>query len=306
MNIVITGATGFIGKALSNRLISHNHKLIVLSRNPEQASQTFDRNGIFIPLRTEDKDYLIPYLNEADAVINLAGENISSGPWTKKQKERIRLSRIATTRVLVDSIAKTDNKPKVFLQGSAIGFYGNRRDEELTEQNDPGVGFLPDVVKEWEKSAEDIQNHGIRLVYLRTGIVLGNEGGMLKQLIPVIKGFFGGHFGNGRQWMSWIHLDDEIEAILFLLQNEEVNGAFNLTSPEPVRMKDFVKALGYSLNRPSWLHIPAFALKCFLGKMAEEVLLTSQKVKPENLLNAGFTFSYNNVNNAFENIIHKK
>jgi uncharacterized protein len=306
MNIIITGATGFIGKALSARLIALNHKLIIVSRNPDRACETFDNNGTFLPLRTEDKEYLIPYLNQADAVINIAGENLSSGPWTRKQKQRIKSSRIATTRILVDSIAKTDNKPKVFLQGSAIGLYGNRKEEELTEQNDPGRGFLPDVVKEWEKNAKELQNHPVRLVYLRTGIVLGRDGGILKKLLPVVNNFIGGHFGIGKQWMSWIHLDDEVEAILFLLQNEHLNGAFNLTSPEPVRMKDFVKLFAHSLNRPSWLHIPAFALKSFFGEMAEEVLLTSQKVKPEKLIEGGFTFSYDNINYAFENLLQNK
>ena len=216
----------------------------------------------------------------ADGIINLAGEAIAGKRWTAAQKEKIRASRIATTRALVDAVAGAKVKPKVLINGSAVGYYGPRGDETVTEETRPGSDFLARLCVEWETEANKIAHHGVRVALLRTGIVLGRGGGALAKMVAPFKFFAGGPLGSGKQWMPWIHMEDEVGLILFVLENASASGPFNATAPNPVMMREFCSTLGKVLGRPSWAPVPAFALKILLGEMAD-MLLTGQRVVPE-------------------------
>ncbi len=234
-------------------------------------------------------------------MINLTGESLAGKPWTEKQKEKILNSRIKTTSTIVEAINRLETKPEVFIQASAIGYYGSRGNDTLGENNSPGDGFLSEVTERWEEEAKKVDNT-VRLVLLRTGIVLGPDGGALQPMARPFKFGFGGHIGSGKQWFSWIHLDDEVRAIQFLLENRDARGPYNLTAPDPVRMKTFSKELGRVLKRPSWFHVPAFLIKLFMGQMGEEMLLVSQKVHPDKLLEDGFKFQFSELRMALTNI----
>jgi len=246
------------------------------------------------------------WISQADgayAIINLAGENISQGRWNQSKKAGILHSRLDATRAVVAAIKLIGNKPSVVVQASAIGYYGSSRTEEFNENSQPGKGFLADVCKKVELCTEPIEGLGVRLVIIRTGVVLGRDGGALPNLVKPFKMFFGGHPGSGRQWFSWISLEDQVAAIRFLLENEKQRGVFNLTAPEPVTMKGFCKTLGKVLKRPSLLFVPGFVLRLMLGEMADEMILSGQKVVPEKLVNAGFHFKYTKVEDALKAIL---
>jgi hypothetical protein len=237
----------------------------------------------------------------ADGIINLAGEPIAGKRWTHPQKERIRSSRINATRALVRVIHSAKQKPKFLLNGSAIGYYGPHGDETLTEETRPGDDFLSRVCIDWEEEAKKAESDGLRVIRLRTGVVLGKGGGALAKMVPPFKLFAGGPLGSGKQWMSWIHIEDEVGLIQFLLENHDAHGAFNATAPNPVTMKEFCKTLGTVLNRPSWAPMPAFALRLLLGEMAE-MLLTGQRVLPEKAQKMGYAFKYPNLLNALHSL----
>ncbi|MFC2107410.1 TIGR01777 family oxidoreductase [Bacteroidota bacterium] len=304
MRILISGATGFIGKPLVDKLLKNGHHITALSHNVENANKTFPAKIEILSLDVNNPESLHFRIKDFDAIINLSGANLSVKPWTKKFKELILSSRVDTTNYLVNAILKSEKKPKIFLQGSAIGIYGNRGDKEINESESCGTGFLADVVKAWEEAAKPLLSTDIRLSFLRTGVVIGKGGGIMSKLELPFKIFAGGHFGDGKQWHSWIHLEDEINAIIHILENNKSSGIYNLTAPNPLQLKDFLKEYGKVLNRPSWLPIPSFALKAFMGERAQELLLVSQKVIPERLLNEGFKFSYPEVSEAFRQIIN--
>ena len=226
----------------------------------------------------------------AQAVVNLAGENVGAGRWSRSKKASIRESRIHGTRALLDAIETTKAKPAALIQGSAIGYYGSRGDEPLTEDSSPGTGYLANVCRDVEALAGQTEKSGVRCVIARTGVVLGTQGGALPKLMRPFRFYLGGHVGNGRQWFSWISLRDEIRAIRFLIEHGECRGTYNLTSPEPVRMKTFCRTLGEVLDRPSWASVPAPVLRLAFGEMAQEVLLAGQRVTPERLMRQGFEF----------------
>jgi uncharacterized protein (TIGR01777 family) len=236
-------------------------------------------------------------MDGADGVIHLAGEPIAAKRWSDKQKERIRSSRILTTRALVEAIAKAKERPKFLLNGSAIGYYGAHGDETLTEEAHPGNDFLARLSIEWEKEATRAEEHGLRVIRLRTGIVLGKGGGALAKMLLPFKLFIGGPLGSGKQWMSWVHLEDEIGLIQLLIENPQARGAVNATAPNPVTMKEFCQTLGRALHRPSWAPVPAFVLRLMLGEMAE-MLLTGQRVLPEKALSLGYRFRYPDLREA--------
>lgn len=238
-----------------------------------------------------------------DAVVHLAGESIAEGRWTDEKKKRIRESRVRGTRLLGDALANLAQQPKVMISASAIGYYGNRGDETLTEESAPGDDFLSDVCVEWEKATDLAKEKGIRTVNARFGIILDKDGGALKKMLPPFKMGIGGRIGDGKQWMSWIALDDVIGAIRFALTNDSLQGPVNFVAPNPVRNAEFTKTLGRVLSRPTIFPIPAFGVRLAFGEMADALLLTSQKVEPARLEAAGYVFQYSNLDNALRQAV---
>jgi uncharacterized protein (TIGR01777 family) len=241
----------------------------------------------------------------ASAIINLAGENIASGRWTKSKKTRILQSRLDATEAIAKAIGQTEHKPQLLVQASAIGYYGSRGDEILNEDSPAGTGFLAHVCKRWEQAIRPLEDSGIRLVTIRLGPVLGAEGGMMPKLLPAFRLFLGGHPGAGKQWLSWIHIDDVTSAIRFLIENDDSRGVFNLTAPCPASAKDFYGLVGKTTHRPAVFPLPAFVLKMLMGQMATELLLSSQKVTPKKLLQTRYKFKYPDPEPALENITQK-
>jgi len=288
MKLVIAGGTGFIGSALCTRLLERGHSLTILTRSPSPA--TISASKKWITWEPGSVGAWEGALDGADGVINLAGESIAAKRWTEAQKERIRSSRVKTTHALVAAIAKAKEKPKFLLNASAVGYYGPHGDEILTEETGPGNDFLSRVCVEWEEEGRKAESYGLRVIRLRTGVVLGS-GGALAKMVPPFKLFAGGPLGTGRQWMSWIHIEDEIGLILFSMDNPNAHGAINATAPSPVTMKEFCKTLGRVLHRPSWAPVPAFALRLLLGEMAD-MLVTGQRVIPAEAQRLGHNFRY--------------
>lgn len=305
MRIIITGATGLIGKSLCKQL-NPNYEIVALSRNIERAQTSLGPNVKIVKWDGISTNQLAKYIDGAFAVINLAGAPIASGRWTHAKKQRILQSRLDATKAIADAIVSAKNKPRVLIQSSAIGYYGFGHTEALDETSPPGEGFLADVCKEWEFQAKPVESVGTRCVIIRTGIVLSHEGGALPRMITPFKFFLGGYPGSGQQWVSWITLEDEVAAIRFLMENPQMSGAFNLTSPNPVTMKRFCQTIGDILKKPCWLAIPPLVLRLIFGKMADETLLCSQDVIPKRLLDSGFTLKYTNITEALENIFKKR
>lgn len=289
MKLVVSGGTGFIGSVLCDRLVEKGHILTLLTRSAPSASSSLNKKW----LRGDPSSSAVweEALDGADGVINLAGEPIAAKRWTEARKRNIRASRIETTRALVDAIAKSKAKPKFLLNGSAIGYYGPRGNETISEEAASGSDFLGTTCREWEEEAQRAEPLGLRVIRLRTGIVLGRGGGALAKMAPPFKFFAGGPLGSGRQWMSWIHLEDEVGLIAHLVEHADARGAVNATAPNPVRMKEFCQNLGHALRRPSWAPVPAFALRLMLGEMAE-MLLTGQRVVPAAAQKLGYRFRH--------------
>jgi len=281
MNVVVTGASGFIGKRLLQLLREKGHQA-------EGVSVRKDSNW-------ESK------VEAADAVVNLAGEPLFGKRWTVLLKSEIHDSRVSATRKVVDAMGrgqKKNPKPRVLVNGSAIGFYGPTGDEALTEASPAGSDFLAFVCREWEEAAEKARlQHDVRTVLLRTGIVIGKDGGALKQMLMPFKLGIGGRIGSGQQWMSWIHLDDLCGLIIHAIENENVRGPLNGSAPNPVRNEDFTKTLGAVLNRPTLLPIPSFGLYLAFGE-ASHLLTTGQRVLPELALQTGYRFKFKALNEA--------
>lgn len=302
--IILVGGSGLIGRHLVKMLLSKGYHPIVLSRNPEKAKSIFSNKVEVQQWDGKDTERLSSLINGTKGVINLAGETIAVR-WTKKNKESIIKSRIDTTNTIASAILKCESPPEVLVQGSAIGFYNHNSSDQVDESSNPGNGFLSQVVILWEKAAMPIEGK-CRLVIVRTGIVLSNDGGFLSSIVPTIKFFLGGWFGNGKQFVSWIHIDDYAKAIQFLLENKNCQGAYNLVSPNPVNSKKLVKEIGKKLHRPIWIPIPKFILKILLGNMVDEVILSNQFVIPKRLNDTGFVFKYNQIELAVkETFINK-
>ena len=294
MKILITGASGLIGDALQKSFAGKGYEMILATRHkPETPNQIFwnTENGF----RAED----LQRLESLDAVIHLAGETIT-GRWTADKKREIRESRVSGTRNLVETFARLENKPKSFISSSAIGFYGNRADEILTEESASGDNFLAEVCREWEAEAVKAEDLGIRTVLIRTGIVLSKDGGALGQMLTPFKFGVGGTIGSGDQWMSWISLADEIGIYNFALENENLRGAVNATAPNPVTNHEFIKTLGDVLHRPTILPLPEFAVNLVFGEMGNALLLDSTRAVPQKLEDAGFKFQHTDLKSALE------
>ena len=297
MKLVVAGATGFIGSALCSNLLARGHTLTLLTRHaPPDASTPAKTWRHWTPGTPGDWEAA---LDGADGVINLAGEPIAAKRWTDHQKNKIRSSRVDATESIVEAIAKAKRKPAFLLNGSAVGEYGPRGDEIVTEETPAGSDFLSSLCLAWEEEAQRAESMGIRVVRLRTGIVIGPGGGALAKLVLPFKCFIGGPLGSGAQWMSWIHLQDEIGLILYLIETPQATGAVNATAPNPATMKEFCRTLGKVMRRPSWAPVPAFALRFMLGEMAD-MLLTGQRVVPAAAQKFGYQFRYGNLYEALQ------
>jgi uncharacterized protein len=308
MNIVIAGGTGYIGAELVKRLLEANHSVVLLARNPANVPAVLSRY-LNSSLSIMQWDGATPgdwqkSIDSADAVINLAGESIAAKRWTTLQKTKLLDSRINPTRLIVKAIANAKKKPKVLINASAVGFYGGSVPGDITESAPPGKGFLADLCREWENEAKKVEAYGVRLVLLRTGIVIGRNGGALEKMLLPFKLFAGGPIGSGKQWMPWIHLEDEIGIILFALEHGSLAGPINVSAPLPVTMGDFAVALGRAVHRPSWAPVPGFVLKIALGEMAG-MLLGGQKAIPAKLLEHGFVFRYPSLDAALSEIFNR-
>ena len=281
MKIMISGSNGLIGGNLKNVLTQQGHNIIGLSRD---FSKPID-------------------FTDVDVVIHLAGENIAQKRWSEDQKNKIKNSRLIGTKQLSDQLAASEHKPSLFISSSATGYYGDRKDEDLDENSYPGTGFLPEVCVEWENSTKSAEDAGIRTVHIRTGIVLSKEGGALKKMLPPFLFGVGGILGNGKQFMSWISIKDEINAILFIIKNQTLNGPVNLTAPNPVNNCEFTKVLGKVIKRPTVAPLPGFIARIMFGEMADAILLTGNKVYPKKLIDSGFTFEHSTLDEALRSIL---
>ena len=286
MKIAIAGGSGFVGTPLVQRRIARGDEVFVLTRD---ASRVETGKALVWDGRTQGAWSAV--VAAADAVINLAGENIGAGRWTAERKRRLVDSRVHATRALVEAMRSRSDRKRVFISASAVGFYGLHGDEELDESSPRGVGFLADLAAQWEEEARAAENIA-RLVVPRFGVILSAHGGALAKMALPFRFGAGGRVGSGDQWMSWVSLEDALRAIEWALDNENVRSTFNITSPEPVRNRDLAKALGHAMRRPSIMPAPAFALRLLFGQMADEALLGGQRVVPRRTLADGFRFQY--------------
>jgi uncharacterized protein (TIGR01777 family) len=296
MRILLTGGTGFIGRALCQRLLADHHDLIVFSRHPERVPQLCGA-GVHGVGDWAQLDGVA-----VDAVINLAGEGIADRRWTAARKRRLRASRIDVTRALVDWMARNTQPPTRLISGSAIGWYGDQGARELDEAAAPLPDFAHELCRDWEAEAQRASALGARVCILRTGVVLDPSGGMLKKLLPAFRLGLGGRLGDGSQWLSWITRDDLIELIVFLLHHPELVGVFSATAPNPVTNRTFTEALAAAVRRPALLTTPACALRLVFGEMAQ-LLLGGQKVLPRRIVAAGFAFRHPQLNAALAAVL---
>ena len=285
MRILLSGATGFLGKTLRETFAREGHEVTALLRRPPEEDQ-----GAFVLWDPAAGRLASTALEGFDAVIHLAGENIAARRWTAAQKERIRSSRVEGTRLLSEALSKLGKKPHSLLSASAVGFYGDRGDEILTEVSAAGSGFLAEVCEAWEAATQPAQDAGIRVVHLRFGAVLSPSGGMLAKLLPLFRWGLGGRLSNGRQWISWICRDDLTAAVRHLLANSSLSGAFNITAPSPVTNAEWTVTLSRVLRRPALFHLPAWLLRILLGELADGLLLASTRAVPYRLQDSGFSF----------------
>lgn len=296
MKILISGSSGHIGSRLVDSLNKVGHEIYRLVR----FKSLENKNSVY--MNYKDGDYDPEHFEGFDVVIHLAGENIL-GRWTKRKKERIENSRVNSTSMLVNVLEEIKDKPDTFICASAVGFYGDRGDMILTEESERGRGFLPQVSERWENEAAKAEKLGIRVVNLRTGMVLDPEEGALKKMVLPFKLGMGGNLGSGKQYWSWISIDDEVAAIEHIMKSGELNGPVNLVSPQPARNSEFTEELGKVLNRPAFMHIPEFVLNTLLGDMSRELFLCSTRVLPEKLLNSGFKFKHDELSKVLEDYL---
>ncbi len=297
MRVLVTGSSGLIGTALLSRLGAEGDEPLRLVRRDRPIAPTEIRWNPEMETIDEER------LEGLDAVVHLAGERLDSGRWTRRRKERIRRSRVVGTQVLAEALARRRARPCVLVSASAVGYYGARGAEPLDESSARGDGFLAELCDAWEKAAEPAARSGIRVVCLRSGIVLSSAGGALRRMLPAFRLGLGGPFGDGRQYLPWIALDDLLRAILFAMHNESLHGPVNTASPSPPTNAEFAAALGRVLRRPALFRVPAFLLRLVLGGLAEEALLAGQRALPSKLLAAGFTFDHPELEGALRHAL---
>jgi uncharacterized protein (TIGR01777 family) len=301
--VALSGASGMLGSAIGNALLQRGKKLIRLVRReahgPDEVRWNPGSPGS-VGDGTRGSAIEIARLEGIDAAVHLSGANVATRRWTAKYKREMTESRVTTTRVLTEALARMKNPPKVLVTASAVGFYGNRGDEILDEDSAAGQGYFPELCAAWEAAARPAVEAGIRVVHLRFGMVLGPDGGALARLVPMFRLGLGGRLGNGRQWMSWVSEADAVSAVLFALEHSTLAGAVNAVSPQPVTNAEFTRELGRAVHRPTVMAAPAFALRLAFGEMADEALLASTRAAPKRLLESGFTFRHPTLTEAFD------
>jgi len=295
MHILITGSSGLVGSALHAALSADNHHVTCLSRKRDQKPAAW--------WDIDDHLMHLPQDRPIDAVIHLAGENIAGGPWTAARKQRILHSRVQGTTLLCEALASLEQKPDCLISASAVGFFGNQGTRTLSESSPAGRGYLADVCQAWENATQLAQEAGIRVVHARLGVVLDRQGGMLSKMRLPFRLGLGGPLGTGQQVMSWVSNEDVIRSMDFILHHPELAGPVNITSPNPVTNQVFTQALASALRRPALFRVPRFALECLLGDLGRELLLASQNVTPQKLLDAGFEFKHKEIKPTLEHLI---
>jgi hypothetical protein len=302
--IVITGATGSIGRILMQKLIARKDEVIIFTRNTENARKKSPNTVKYVKWDYKNPEEWKDHLNGVDTVIHLAGANLSSKRWNEEFKKLAYDSRVLSTRNLVQAISFVEKKPKTFICASAVGYFGNRYDEILNEESLPGNDYMANLCKDWEAEAAKVEQFGVRRISVRTGLVLSKDEGVLKQLYLPFKLFVGGPLGNGRQWFPWIQIDDIVGIYLQAIDNADLTGAVNAASPGIVRMNEFAKTFGKVLHRPSLFKIPKFAMKIVAGEVADYAVM-SQRISANKILNAGYKFKFENLEEALRDLFNK-
>ena len=292
LRVVVTGATGFVGTALVPALVAAGHRVDRVSRRPPRSGTTDIQ---WDPIRGHLDSRA---LDGADAVVHLAGESVAAGRWTTRVKERIRRSRVEGTRLLAEALARLDRRPSVLIAASAVGYYGSRGEEPLTEDSPPGAGFLPEVAHAWEAAADPVRVAGIRVVHLRFGLILAGQGGALPRIVFPFRLGMGGVIGDGRQYWSWIALADVVRVIELAIALDGLAGPVNAVAPAPVTNREFTRVLGRVLGRPTVLPLPAPAVRLLMGEMGQALLLDSARALPRRLERAGFRFRHPDLEGA--------
>lgn len=300
--IIITGATGLIGKKLVKSLYDRNDEVIVFSRDIKKAKSILPSVKEFVEWNYQKPEQWKSNLENSDTVVHLAGINLFSKRWSENFKREIIESREVSSRNIAEAINSCSNKPEILISASGIGYYGDCGDKILNEESPSGNDFLADVCKVWESETRKVELSGVRSVQIRTGVVLSTEDGALKQMLPPFKFFIGGPLGSGKQWVSWIHIEDIVGIYIQAIDNKNLLGAVNAASPNPVKMKEFSKALGKILNRPSLLPVPKFILRFVVGEAAE-VVTASQRVISNKLIQSGYQFKFTNLEAAFRDLL---
>jgi uncharacterized protein (TIGR01777 family) len=306
MKILITGGTGLIGSGLYRKLLQNGNEVIILSRRSGSGNGLVDGVEV-VQWDGKTPHGLVDVLSGVNAVVNLAGENLA-GPgffptrWTEERKRVIRESRLNVGRALVEALSKTQTRPEVLIQASAIGLYGTQKDEALDEFSLPGDDFLARLCQEWETSTRPVTNMGIRHVVIRIGVVLASNSGALARMLLPFKFFVGGPFGNGKQVISWVHLEDVVDAIQYLINTPSADGVYNLTAPNPVSNAELGKEIARTLHRPYWLPVPGFLMKLMFGEVSS-IVLEGQKVIPKRLLESGYNFRYKDITTAIQDLL---
>lgn len=306
--ILVTGATGMIGRNLVKKLIKEGALVKILTTNPEKAKRIFKNEyakEIYNRVNYDEPGTLYKLLEDVDSIINLAGTNVAYKRWSEEFKKDIFKSRIDNTKLIVDALSYCDKFPECLINASGVGYYGFRGDEILNEESDPGNDFLAQVCRDWEKEALKAADLGVRVVNIRTGIVLDKNEGALKEMIATFKYKFGVYQGNGKQWFSWVHIDDIVSMYIFALQSSNISGAVNGSSPDPVSNKKFIETIAGILNVKMILPVPEFVLKIAIGEFAKN-LCTGQRVNPEVLKKGNFKFAFPELKPALENILISK
>ncbi len=298
MKYVVAGGSGFVGRSLLPEIQRRGSTALVLTRSSKKTESD-------VPTHRWDMECnksLVRVVESADALVNLTGEPVMDKRWSPWQKETIFKSRILSTRALVEAIGKASRKPRVLVSSSAVGYYGYRGNEVVDEASSSGFDFLADTCRKWEEEALKAERWGIRVVIIRIGVVLGRGGGALEKLAAPYRFYMGGPLGTGTQWMSWIHRRDLVRMILWAAETEHIRGVYNGTAPNPCRMRDLSRSLGKALKRPNLFYVPSFMLKLLLGERSL-LLLTSQRVQPRRVRDAGFRYEYETLDKAFQNLL---
>lgn len=312
MRVLLSGGTGFLGRAIGHALVARGDEIVVLTRGPagalEHACAECGAGGkvALVHWSPDEPGDWMEAVEGADAVVHLAGAAVIDHRWTDERKAVLRSSRVTPTRLLAEAIARTKRKPKVFVTASGIGHYGTRTgDAIVTEADPPGDDFLARLTVEWEGATRAAADAGVRVCHSRSGVVLGHDGGYYGKLAPIFRGFAGGPIGDGTQYVPWVHIRDAARAVEAFVDRAELSGAYNVVAPEPVTMNEFAQTLGDSLHRPSILRVPAFAMRAALGAEAAEAILTGQRATPKRLVDAGFAFVFPDLRSALGDLAQR-